>query len=115
MRSIRAYLSHVDNKPAIESLAKECQRLDDQLTSTISDGPAVQRQHDHPYLKRVLYRTLRTHSECRSSFHDLKRPQTNQRWHPTWLSLEGSSIYTYVDILISTMEISSWQQFRLNL
>jgi hypothetical protein len=118
-RPIRAYFSDPANKLAIEALASDCRRLYEELAPTTAEQaaappPLTKRfvQQD-PCLGKAMYEALQQHCECCPDLHVSQ--SIGSRWHPTRLCLEGGASESFIDILVSSMDMSTWQEFRLSM
>ncbi|KAH6685686.1 hypothetical protein F5X68DRAFT_240894 [Plectosphaerella plurivora] len=119
VKPIRAYFTDPANRPAIEALANDCRKLYEELAPTTAEQaaapPPLTRKfaQQDPCLGKALYDALQEHCECCPDLHSSK--SIGSRWHPARLCLEGGTGESFIDIMVSSMDMSTWQEFRLGM
>ncbi|KAH7305786.1 hypothetical protein B0I35DRAFT_483543 [Stachybotrys elegans] len=117
-RSISEYFSRPGTKEDIDSFRQGCRKLHESLAPTGAEEaqgppPSLQSiaQHDHSKHNRALFEVLQKHCQCLPNFHGT--PNGDPSWHPTRLCLEGDSDGASFGILVSSLDMSHWQELRL--
>ncbi|KAH8885491.1 subtilisin-like protein [Thozetella sp. PMI_491] len=117
--SIYAFFSDPRNKEGIDDFYQGCLKLYEQLAPTSAEeraGPPSSigniAQHDYAHNNLALFEVLQEHCQCHPNFHGM--PSGATTWHPTRLCLEGNPANPSFNILVSSMDMSFWQEFCLS-
>ena len=118
-QSIYSYF--LENPKGVDDFHDNCCSLHKKLAPTSAEEaagvPQYLRnvsQHDHSHHNQALFETLQEHCQCLPGVHLLPSGECTSPWHPTRLCLEGDSAGATFGILVSSMDMSSWQEFRLS-
>lgn len=118
-KSIFQYFSHPGNKEDLDRFGQDCRRLHESLAPTGAEeaqGPPINlqsvAQYDHSRHNRALFEVLQEHCECHPDLHEI--PTEDASWHPTRLRLDGDSKGASFGILVSSLDMACWQEFRLS-
>ncbi|RSL91789.1 hypothetical protein CEP51_000029 [Fusarium floridanum] len=118
-KSICEYFSHPANMEDIETFRKDCNQLYKSLAPTGAEEaqdplPNLRdvAQYDHSKHNQALFDVLQKHCQCHPDLHEALAD--NVPWHPTRLGLEGDSKGASFCIMVSSLDMSCWQEFRLS-
>ncbi|RSM09094.1 hypothetical protein CDV31_007861 [Fusarium ambrosium] len=118
-RPIRKYFSDHGNKKDIGDFLESCIQLYEKLApagAEESNGPPPNSgsvfESDYSKHNHELFDVLQKHCECRVKLRIT--PEDNTVWHPTRLYLEGNTRCASFGILVSSLDMSCWQELRLS-
>ncbi|KAI8711699.1 Peptidase-S8 domain-containing protein [Fusarium sp. LHS14.1] len=122
-KSITQFFSLPQNTEKIDDFVKVCKRLYKYLNPTgtgDSRHPPPYRhdmaQYDQCKHNGMLFNVLLDHCRCCPSRHTSRLIANNGLlWHPTRLFLEGSCHDPSFSILVSSLDMSYWQELRLHI
>lgn len=118
-RSTCEYFLHPANAGHINTFMQACDALHKSLAPTSAEEaqglPSSLRNishDDNSKHNQALFDVLQSHCRCHPDRHGA--PVDNAPWHPTRLSLEGDPKGASFSILMSSLDMSCWQEFRLS-
>ncbi|KAH6989088.1 hypothetical protein BKA56DRAFT_575051 [Ilyonectria sp. MPI-CAGE-AT-0026] len=117
--SVYEYFSTPRNETEVDGFNQDCHTLYGKLAPASAEeatGPPPSlgnvAQHDHSKHNQALFEIVEKHCQCSLDLHRI--PSGNSAWHPARLCLEGDDSGASFAILVSSMDMSYWQEFRLS-
>lgn len=109
----------LENSNGVEKFSDDCSLLYKTLAPTSAEestAPPSNLQsmalYDHSKHNHALFETVQEHCHCLPNLHVV--PGAEMAWHPARLCLEGDSSGASFGIMVSLMDMSTWQEFRLS-